>query len=205
MRTKFVRCGDLYIYFDENNISSYAFKVNLDFNIIESFINLRDKMPAEIFLPNINEQSYIVENNIFTKDFKKASQYLKGNIIIGDNCFKGIKKLKIIVPFNFSVSFDLKAFDKDAVIEIYTLANMGLIKVNYTFQTAVDEENECWILLGQKNLLGKREVLDECFKFKPLILDEKTGKIITKDNFPLDYSIFIDNSIKEQEISVENE
>lgn len=205
MRTKFVRCGDLYIYFDENNISSYAFKVNLDFNIIESFINLRDKMPAEIFLPNINDQSYIVENNIFTKDFKKASQYLKGNIIIGDNCFKGIKKLKIIVPFNFSVSFDLKAFDKDAVIEISTLANMGLIKVNYTFQTAVDEENECWILLGQKNLLGKREVLDECFKFKPLIIDEKTGKIITKDNFPLDYSIFIDNSIKEQEISVENE
>lgn len=205
MRTKFVRCGDLYIYFDENNISSYAFKVNLDFNIIESFINLRDKMPAEIFLPNINDQSYIVENNIFTKDFKKASQYLKGNIIVGDNCFKGIKKLKIIVPFNFSVSFDLKAFDKDAVIEISTLANMGLIKVNYTFQTAVDEENECWILLGQKNLLGKREVLDECFKFKPLIIDEKTGEIITKDNFPLDYSIFIDNSIKEQEISVENE
>ena len=205
MRTKFVRCGDLYIYFDENNISSYAFKVNLDFNIIESFINLRDKMPAEIFLPNINDQSYIVENNIFTKDFKKASQYLKGNIIVGDNCFKGIKKLKIIVPFNFSVSFDLKAFDKDAVIEISTLANMGLIKVNYTFQTAVDEENESWILLGQKNLLGKREVLDECFKFKPLIIDEKTGKIITKDNFPLDYSIFIDNSIKEQEISVENE
>lgn len=205
MRTKFVRCGDLYIYFDENNISSYAFKVNLDFNIIESFINLRDKMPAEIFLPNINGQSYIVENNIFTKDFKKASQYLKGNIIVGDNCFKGIKKLKIIVPFNFSVSFDLKAFDKDAVIEISTLANMGLIKVNYTFQTAVDEENECWILLGQKNLLGKREVLDECFKFKPLIIDEKTGKIITKDNFLLDYSIFIDNSIKEQEISVENE
>lgn len=205
MKTRFVRCGDLYIYFDENNISSYAFKVNFDFNIIESFINLRDKMPAEIFLPNINEQSYIVENNIFTKDFKKASQYLKGNIIVGDNCFKGIKKLKIIVPFNFSVSFDLKAFDKDAVIEISTLANMGLIKVNYTFQTAVDEENECWILLGQKNLLGKREVLDECFKFKPLIIDEKTGKIITKDNFPLDYSIFIDNSIKEQEISVENE
>ncbi len=205
MRTKFVRCGDLYIYFDENNISSYAFKVNLDFNIIESFINLRDKMPAEIFLPNINDQSYIVENNIFTKDFKKASQYLKGNIIVGDNCFKGIKKLKIIVPFNFSVSFDLKAFDKDAVIEISTLANMGLIKVNYTFQTAVDEENECWILLGQKNLLGKREVLDECFKFKPLIIDEKTGEIIIKDNFPLDYSIFIDNSIKEQEISVENE
>ena len=205
MRTKFVRCGDLYIYFDENNISSYAFKVNLDFNIIESFINLRDKMPAEIFLPNINDQSYIVENNIFTKDFKKASQYLKGNIIVGDNCFKGIKKLKIIAPFNFSVSFDLKAFDKDAVIEISTLANMGLIKVNYTFQTAVDEENECWILLGQKNLLGKREVLDECFKFKPLIIDEKTGKIIIKDNFPLDYSIFIDNSIKEQEISVENE
>ena len=205
MRTKFVRCGDLYIYFDENNISSYAFKVNLDFNIIESFINLKDKMPAEIFLPNINGQSYIVENNIFTKDFKKASQYLKGNIIVGDNCFKGIKKLKIIVPFNFSVSFDLKAFDKDAVIEISTLANMGLIKVEYTFQTAVDEENECWILLGQKNLLGKREVLDECFKFKPLIIDEKTGEIITKDNFPLDYSIFIDNSIKEQEISVENE
>lgn len=205
MRTKFVRCGDLYIYFDENNISSYAFKVNLDFNIIESFINLRDKMPAEIFLPNINDQSYIAENNIFTKDFKKASQYLKGNIIVGDNCFKGIKKLKIIVPFNFSVSFDLKAFDKDAVIEISTLANMGLIKVEYTFQTAVDEENECWILLGQKNLLGKREVLDECFKFKPLIIDEKTGEIITKDNFPLDYSIFIDNSIKEQEISVENE
>lgn len=205
MRTKFVRCGDLYIYFDENNISSYAFKVNLDFNIIESFINLRDKMPAEIFLPNINGQSYIVENNIFTKDFKKASQYLKGNIIVGDNCFKEIKKLKIIVPFNFSVSFDLKAFDKDAVIEISTLANMGLIKVDYTFQTAVDEENECWILLGQKNLLGKREVLDECFKFKPLIIDEKTGEIIIKDNFPLDYSIFIDNSIKEQEISVENE
>lgn len=200
-----VSYGDLYIYFDRNNDLRYAFKVNHDFNIIESFFNLTNKMPEEIVLPNINEHAYVIENNMLAKDFKKSSQYLQGNIIVGNKCFQGINKLKLIIPFNSSISFDLKAFDKNANIEILTLENMGFTQVDYTFQTAVDEENESWILLAQKNLLGKRENIDECFKFKPLILDEKTGEIITKDNFQLDYKILIKDLNKELDLNLEKE
>ena len=156
------KCGEMYIKFDDNNEPEYGFLVG--FNSINKFIKLCDKEIDTIILPPIVESEKcavesIDENKKQDKFMLEAEKdylqdYITGRLKICDKCFKGIKKARIIVPFENSVMLDWGCFDSDAEIEFVLPKNLGLKQIKRRFDTYFDYENENWTLIADKNISG---------------------------------------------------
>ena len=189
------KSGEMYIYFDENNIPLYGFKVEWK-NIVQ-FVRLADELPEFIVLPKINEKEFVPKHEFNLADLDTsfiAEGYVKGNIKLCDGCFKGIRSAKIVLPFNTSVMLDWGCFDKGAKIEFVVPQNIGLKQVYRTFDTGFDYEHENWPILCDKRIICDiadykdsyctREHTKDCTPYneykisKDYYVDEETNEII---------------------------
>ena len=104
----------MYIKFRDNS-PEYGFICEGD--EIKSFINLTDNIPDIIVLPYINQNAFVPEcqeQMDVAKRWGFGKGFIKGNIRIAPNCFKGFKKANICMPFNSSVMLDWGCFDDES-------------------------------------------------------------------------------------------
>lgn len=153
------KCGNVYIKFDDDNNPEYGFVVDEKSRTksIINFLIMTNKKIDTIVLPNL------VPNSIISaEELKKGSdelanydsfgRYVLGEVKICKNCFKGIKKAKIVIPFNGSIMVDWGSFDDNAQIEFVTDKNLALKHVYRMFDTVVGYEHENWVLIADKSL-----------------------------------------------------
>lgn len=152
----------MYIKFDENKIPQYGFEV--DGRRIIKFVPLTNKKIETIFLPKIVEDNVFVLPNIDEKNPNKYSlyfakrnmrDYITGSVKICDGCFKGLKKARIVVPFENSVMLDWGSFDDSASIELVLPNSLALKQIYRMFDTGFDYEHENWTLIGDKTISGQ--------------------------------------------------
>lgn len=173
MNLELEKCGDLYVYFDPiNKKPLYSFEV--DDKRIKKFHLMCDQMPEQIILPKIEIQEndfYKISNSCMLgaidlikkyKDDEKRrfmasdcerqlEYYATGAFKVAPNCFKGIKKIKLIAPIDYSIMLDWGCFDDHAEIELILPKDMTLKQVYRTFDTGFDYEHENWTLISHKN------------------------------------------------------
>ncbi len=169
MNLKFKKCGDLYVYFDENKNPLYSFEV--DYNRIKKFHLMSEKLPEEIILPKIeiSEDDYLKINNscmlgandllkkykekkFITSDCREIlEKYATGAFKVATGCFAGIKKIKLVAPVNYSIMLDWGCFDYNAEIELVLPKDMTLKQVYRLFDTGFDYERENWTLISHKD------------------------------------------------------
>ena len=191
------KCGDMYIMFDENGNVQYGFVV--DYLTIKRFINLSDKMPTEIVLPRLVKEDKVTTWPVLTKEQEEEltkeglmqyveqqrGKYLKGQIMINDKCFKGVKNARIIVTSKEPVNFAESVFDNDAVIE-FVLPKQMKIKDVFSRQNGYfDYIDEKWLLIADKRIQGRytqynydyfaiRDYETKHDRFYPTITERKT-------------------------------
>ena len=157
-------CGKMYIKFDDKNQPEYGFVVSG--NNIQKFIPLTDNgsIYIGIILPKIIESAKpeittIDESSpyksILYMQKQKLKDYVTGKVKICDGCFEGIKKARIIVPFENSLMLDWGSFDKDADIELVVAKNLNLKQIYRRFDTGFDYEKENWTIIGDENIFGQ--------------------------------------------------
>ena len=158
------KCGKMYIKFDDKNQPEYGFVVSG--NRIQKFIPLtdNDSIYVSIILPKLIESAEpeiksIDESNphksMLYMQKQKLEDYVVGKVKICDGCFEGIKKARIIVPFENSIMLDWGSFDKDADIELVMSKNLDLKQIYRRFDTGYDYERENWTIIGDKNISGQ--------------------------------------------------
>ncbi len=165
MNLELKKCGDLYVYFDENKNPLYAFEV--DYNSIKRFYLMCDNMPDEIILPNIkieDKDYYKISNSSMLEAIKiknekrevygiegRLERYAVGAYKVARDCFRGIKKLKIIAPADYAIMLDWGCFDDNSEVEIVLPKNMTLKQVYRCFDTGFEYQRENWTLISHKD------------------------------------------------------
>ena len=167
------KCGDMYIMFDDAGAPEYGFKVHeykgSNYAVIEEFIPLSSGPFKTIVLPKVLEDQELVYNPKYarrqTKNDKNSSsmwflehaleKYVKGHIKVKDECFKGIKEAKIVVPFKTSVMLDWGSFDNDAKIDFVLPKGFCLKQVYRMFDSGFDYERENWTIIADEKLGGQ--------------------------------------------------
>lgn len=152
------KCGNIYIKFDENNNPEYGFEVEdgyHDRKLIRKFIIMTDKPIDTIILPKFFEKG-LDASHITNEDWNKRfyllfERYATGEVKLCEDCFKGIKDAKIIVPFTGSIMIDYGSFDGDANIQFITNNNLRLKQVYRRFDSGFDYEHENWTLVADKS------------------------------------------------------
>ena len=152
------RCGDVYIKFDKKNNPEYGFRIERGSNkkYIKQFIKMTDKKIDTIILPMlIDDNDSISVKDISPDDWSNEYyllfvKYVTGEVEICENCFKGIKNAKIVIPFDGSVSIAYGSFDKDANIEFVTNSDLRLKHVYRTYDTGFDYAHDNWTLIADK-------------------------------------------------------
>jgi len=146
-----VKCGDLYVMFDDSNISLkegsvknplYAFLCN-GRKIIE-FYNLTDKLPREIVIPDIAGEDR-VENPDFSSEYFaafKLEDYMTGNIQLSSDLFKKFEELTLVLPFKASVQISQLCFKENAKVEIKMPEGMVLRGTGWQYDNGYDYEYE---------------------------------------------------------------
>lgn len=133
---KFV--DDMIVYHDDNGKALYGFKY--EGALLTKFVNLDEKEPKEIILPDIFNSCSLVKKCEKRKgffDMRKEDvqlycdqeEYLDGFIQIDDKCFDDIKKATIIVPSKMPVKFDMDCFKPEQNITIVASKQMGLKRI----------------------------------------------------------------------------
>lgn len=157
-----IKCGKMYIKFDENNQPEYGFDVSG--NQIRRFVPLTDKKITSIILPRLVESSKFEITSINEKNPDKylvldqkmeMQEYISGRVKICNNCFRGLQKARIIVPFENSIMLDWGSFDQNAEIELVTPQNLTLKQIYRTFSTGYDYVRENWTLIGDEKISGE--------------------------------------------------
>lgn len=162
---KYLKCGDLYIKFDEDGLPNYGFLV-YD-TTIKKFFNMRnDKETEEIILPPIltkklEEQflddeglKYIGENlseNMINRYSITINTYLKGYVNLEENCFDNLKNKKIIITTNYPIKFQDDAFLKCENISFVLPNNQTLYNIHECYNGYFDYEHSEWNLIGYKS------------------------------------------------------
>ena len=125
--------------------------------------------------------------------------YIEGRVKICDGCFQGIKKAKIIVPFENSIMLDWGCFEDDAEIEFLLPENLTLKQIYRRFDTGFDYEHENWTLIGDKNITGQFDwggFLGEhfsIFDYNEEELEHKVANLSTTNSLQLEQNKEIDN------------
>ena len=146
------KCGNLYVQFDENNRPEYAFKVKADsWNkgnyIIQEFIPMCDKKFDTVVLPKlVNDQT---TGLLFGY---KLENYVDGTVHLGRDLFKGFKNIKIVVPFNNSISFADGCFENASQVEFVIPEGLGFKSISRRTNSGFDYIDENWFLIADKKL-----------------------------------------------------
>ena len=158
------KCGSVYIKFDKEKNPEYGFIVDEEYGTkrIRKFLIMTNKNINTIILPNLVHESIVSAKEIksctdeltskHNNRFDKFERYVFGEVEICENCFKGIKKAKIVIPFNGSIMIDYGSFDNNAQIEFVTDQNLSLKHVYRIIDTIVGYEHENWTLVADKSL-----------------------------------------------------
>lgn len=150
-----IKCGDMYIKFNNNGKPQYGFKVNKRNEVIQEFINLTDNTPKIIILPSL-EPNFAVHpkgNHLrMIGKFNPYREYINGNIRINPQAFKGIAEATIVVPNDTSIMLDWGAFDDGANIDFILPKNMGIKQIFRAFSGVIAYEHENWTLLADRDL-----------------------------------------------------
>lgn len=153
------KCGKLYIKFDESNQPEYGFEVVGQ--QIKKFVPLTDKNFETIILPKLVEDyAFDIPSKEEVGPYKsllyyrnrEMCDYVVGSEKVCADCFKGLKKAKIVIPFENSVMFDWGSFDQDAQIELIVPDSLALKQVYRCFDTGFDYEHENWTIVADKSL-----------------------------------------------------
>lgn len=157
------KLGKTYIKFDDKNQPEYEFVVFG--NNIQKFIPLtnNDSTNLSIVLPKLVESAKpevttIDETIPYTTysymEKQNLKNYIVGKVKISDGCFEGIKKARIIVPFENSIMLDYGSFDEGADIELVLPGNLDLKLICRRTNTGSGYERKEWILICDKNTAG---------------------------------------------------
>ena len=156
------KCGDMYIKYDENNNPEYGFLFSE--NQLVKFVPLTNKPIHSIILPQMVKNETFDMADIDEDTQSKSLAYLYKNILrtyitgsvqIKEDCFKGIKKARIIVPFENSIMLDWGCFDEDSNIELVLPKTLTLKQIYRTFDTGFDYEHENWTIIADKDIRGE--------------------------------------------------
>ena len=162
--------GELFIQYDNNGLPIYAFKVTIKSELlIEKFYNLTDEKIDTIVLPNLfkyNSNPF----NWFTPDESNpkmfdlnnycgniyGAYYIKGQVRILENCFKGLRDVKIVCPYSdHSIAFNGKAFDEYANIELTLPTGVSLKRISgHLYKGGDSNEHLSWFLIADERLHG---------------------------------------------------
>ena len=197
------KCGKMYIMFDDNNQPEYGFEVVG--NKIKKFIPLTDKEIVSIVLPKLVENNEFDISSIDEKSHYKAMlyfqktemrEYITGCVKICDGCFDGLKKAKIIVPFENSIMLDWGSFEQDADVELVMSPNLTLKQIYRRFDTGFDYERENWTIVGDKKISGQFGFGKDEFSilnFNEKDLDYKVANFTVNHSFLEDKNKSIEN------------
>lgn len=152
------KCGDLYVYFDEQNTPLYAFKVTSN-NTIETFYNLTDGPISTIVLPQFPEktgklksagQSFDNTSNAVLKSM--AVQYAHGESELKWGAFNFVANCTLVVPSDRPLRLGRASFMGGSKINIIAPENMGLKQIYEDPQgwASYDDPDE-WFLLANKD------------------------------------------------------
>lgn len=156
------KCGKMYIKFDENNQPEYGFEVLG--NQIKKFVALTDKEIVSIILPRlVDNKEFDIQSMDENSSDKillfaqkmKMQEYITGSVKICAGCFKGLNKLRIIVPFENSIMLDWGSFEQNAKVELVLPQNLTLKQIYRVFDTHYDYGRENWTLIGDKRISGQ--------------------------------------------------
>ncbi len=193
-----VKCGKMYIKFDDDNQPEYGFEVGRF--VINKFFPLCDKSISKIILPQISNSTIyagIRKNEIkeLEEEYNNImkAEYAAGELRIAKGCFSGIKNAKIIIPFENSIMLDWGAFDKDAQIELVLPKAMSIKQVFRRFDNGFDYENECWLVVANKKFNESFGNLNDNF----LVEEFEQDKL--KQNFNLNFA-----TLKIEHLNFEN-
>ena len=155
------RCGKMFVKFDEKGELEYGFEVKG--NEIVKFIPLKDGEINTIILPPLVENDEFSLSSVDINSPHKATlyfqkrimeDYVKGRVRVCNGCFKGLKKARIVVPFENSVMLDWGSFDSDAKVELVIYKSLTLKQIGRVFDTGLDYERENWTLIADKKIRG---------------------------------------------------
>ena len=145
------KIGDKYVKLDKNGKPEYGFEVKYN-KIITKFVNFTNSTPKVIILPIVNDKYVPTDERCLDSDLYHIGDYVDGNVEVANNCFKGIKNLKIVVPYNTSIMLNKDCFDKGTDIEFILPVNMSIKQVFRSYDNGVQYEKENWTLLADKRL-----------------------------------------------------
>ena len=144
-----------------------------------------------IFLPTLPLKTYRYVSHhtmLYELPLRYGNPYAKyeafelygcGAYRIQKDCFKGLKKVRLLVPVDYSISLDYDCFDTDAEVEFVLPENMTLKNVQTIFL------NDCkWNLLCHKDYRytptkpydGSAEIFVEEFKQQPNLASFRVSK-----------------------------
>lgn len=156
------RCGKMFVKFDDKGELEYGFEVKG--NEIVKFVPLKDGEIHTIILPPLVDNEEFPLSSVDMKSPHKATlyfqkrmmeDYVKGRVKLCAGCFKGMKKLRIVVPFENSVMLDWGCFESDAKIELVLPQNLTLKQIGRFFDAGYDYERENWTLIADKKIRGQ--------------------------------------------------
>ncbi len=81
----------------------------------------------------------------------RLERYAVGAYKVARDCFRGIKKLKIIAPADYAIMLDWGCFDDNSEVEIVLPKNMTLKQVYRCFDTGFEYQRENWTLISHKD------------------------------------------------------
>ncbi len=165
---KYLKCGEMYIKFDDYGEPDYGFEVN-GYRIIQFKDLKNDRVLKEIILPPINQISKGGETPINGEDleilgkendldtlekyyFPIIEHYLRGHVYIQENCFEQLKNITIIATSDYSISFKNGAFFECENISFVLPKNQTLYSVHECHNGWFDYEHNDWNLIGHKSL-----------------------------------------------------
>jgi len=135
--------GELLVYYDENGEALYGFE--FAFDKLQKFVRLTDEDISAIVLPDPFNyapriEEYLSDEFLNIEGSKQMDAwqkfYLQGCICIGENCFKGISHVKLVVPFSASVKFEPNCFDKVLKVDLFLQKSSTLKKIERTTYSA---------------------------------------------------------------------
>lgn len=81
-------------------------------------------------------------------------KYVKGQIVIANGCFEGMKDFKLILPAKTSVKIEPRAFDSDANVQLILPENYGLHTITETYEETDKKEasQKRYTLIADKHI-----------------------------------------------------
>ena len=150
--------GNVYVKLKDEYTPEYFFQT-ANGSKIGRFMPMKNKDVHDIILPQLQDVetampkiSKYADGACLYDSKKIVENYILGRAKICEDCFDGIKKLRITVPFESSIKLEQGCFDKDADVELVLHKNLTLKEVQRVHYTGFDYKIESWLLICDKKI-----------------------------------------------------